>query len=47
LLFQGGVKMQQEHNNASSWTAYLSEKATIGISSSTLSSLPFLISASS
>jgi hypothetical protein len=42
LLFQGGVKMQQERNNASSWTAYLSEKAATGISDFTI--LNFLFS---
>jgi hypothetical protein len=47
LLFQGGVKMQQERNNASSWTAYLSEKAAIGISDSTILNLRFLIFPSS
>jgi hypothetical protein len=43
LLFQDGVKMQQEHNNASSWTVYLSKKAATGISSLTILCPAFLI----
>jgi hypothetical protein len=34
LLFQGGVKMQQERNNPSAWTAFLSQKAGEANSSS-------------
>jgi hypothetical protein len=34
LLFQGGVKMQQERNNPSAWSAFLSQKAIEAISGS-------------
>jgi hypothetical protein len=40
LLFQSGIKMQQECNNPSAWTAFLSQKASEATSS--LCFLPLL-----